>query len=519
MCKSAYDEETGLPCAWCKSGAVKDDCLPSDLAKSLPPGVFDCSSRAYDNAEEAAPQPRLHSFDYVDGLKHTLRDGDVDSSLCDASSPKQFSGYMSVEGSKYDEDGQSKHYFYWFFEKRAKSLLEETPSEKDVDPETIPFVIWLTGGPGCSSTLALLTENGPCTPTKDGHSTIQNPYSWTEAAHVLWLDQPSGVGYSYGTSDDTNEEMIGEDAYYFIQSFLKAHPEYKENPLYIVGESYGGHFAPAIAHRVHMGNKKLAASEESHLNKINLQGVGIGNGLTNPEEQYKYYAEMAYNNPHGIKAVSEETYEMMKKAISTCTTLIHQCNKGDNFLDNFACQSAFLVCNDSQNAPYRMSQLNPYDITKKCPLSTPLCYDFSRVENFLNLESTRNALHVSDKAPKKWASCNFGVNMKFHVDWMKDFSGYVADMLNDGIPYVIYAGDLDFVCNYMGNKAWTEALEWAHKKEFNEAEEHDWDSNKGLMKSAGGLTFIQVYEAGHMVPSDQPEAALDLIKQFTAGDI
>eukprot|EP00957_Ditylum_brightwellii_P181081 13794079-Ditylum_brightwellii.AAC.1 len=48
MCKSAYDEETGLPCAWCKSGAVKDDCLPSNLAKSLPPGVFDCSSRAYD---------------------------------------------------------------------------------------------------------------------------------------------------------------------------------------------------------------------------------------------------------------------------------------------------------------------------------------------------------------------------------------------------------------------------------------------------------------------------------------
>lgn len=107
--------------------------------------------------------------------------------------------------------------------------------------------------------------------------------------------------------------------------------------------------------------------------------------------------------------------------------------------------------------------------------------------------------------------------MKFHTDWMKDFSGYVADMLDADIPQLIYAGDLDFVCNYMGNKAWTDALEWEHKKEFGDAEEHDWNDGKGLVKSANGFTFLQVYEAGHMVPSDQPEAALDLIKQFTAG--
>ncbi len=53
------------------------------------------------------------------------------------------------------------------------------------------------------------------------------------------------MGYSYGTENDFNEEMISEDAYYFLQEFLKEHDEYANNPLYIVGESYGGHYAPA----------------------------------------------------------------------------------------------------------------------------------------------------------------------------------------------------------------------------------------------------------------------------------
>ena len=105
--------------------------------------------------------------------------------------------------------------------------------------------VWLTGGPGCSSTLALLTENGPCSVNPDGESTSVNPYSWTETAHVLWLDQPAGVGFSYGSEDDANEKMVGEDAYYFLQAFFQTYPEYASSPLYIVGESYGGHYAPS----------------------------------------------------------------------------------------------------------------------------------------------------------------------------------------------------------------------------------------------------------------------------------
>jgi cathepsin A (carboxypeptidase C) len=423
----------------------------------------------------------------------------VDSDVCDVHSK---SGYLSVKGSQYDENGEDKHLFYWMFDKRN--------SENDDSQEDIPFVVWLTGGPGCSSTLALLAENGPCKVSKDGESTTLNPYSWTEAAHVLWLDQPAGVGFSYGEETDSNEAMISEDAYYFLQSFVRKFPQYRTNPLYIVGESYGGHYAPAIAHRVWRGNKSL----KQDCVHLNLRGVGIGNGLTNPEEQYKWYAEMAYNNSHHIQAIDEKTYEAMQQVIPKCTALIHKCNEGTSMIDSFACQTAFVVCNLGLTSPYQMTGLNPYDIRKACG-ANPLCYDFSNIEHWLHKDSTRKALHVSDDSPP-WQSCNMGINLRFHEDWMKDFSPYVADLLNDGIPALIYAGDVDFICNYLGNRAWTLGLDWKHGTDFRAAEEHDW-KGQGLARSSGGLTFLQVYDAGHMVPSDQPEVALDMITNFLNG--
>ncbi len=64
---------------------------------------------------------------------------------------------------------------------------------------------------------------------------------------------------------------------------------------------------------------------------INLAGLAVGNGLTDPEIQYQYYPEMAIHNSHGIKTVSDGTYETMKKAVPGCVTLIQECNKGGKY--------------------------------------------------------------------------------------------------------------------------------------------------------------------------------------------
>ena len=67
-------------------------------------------------------------------------------------------------------------------------------------PSTDPILLWLTGGPECSSELALFTENGPCKVNSEGTDTTNNPYSWNTQANLLYIDQPPGTGFSTGST-------------------------------------------------------------------------------------------------------------------------------------------------------------------------------------------------------------------------------------------------------------------------------------------------------------------------------
>ena len=195
-----------------------------------------------------------------------------------------------MDGSKYDKK-ETKHYFYWFFEKRSTSLLLNRNDNTDI-AEAIPLLIWFNGGPGCSSMLGLLTENGPCLVNQAGDGTNRNPHSWNEVGHVLFLDQPANVGYSYGSTNDSTDEMMAEDTYFFIQSFLQSEEgkKYQHSPLYLTGESYAGHYIPALSHRILEGNRNY---QGNNLLRIPLAGLAIGNPWTDAEDQNKWYVEYA----------------------------------------------------------------------------------------------------------------------------------------------------------------------------------------------------------------------------------
>lgn len=400
-------------------------------------------------------------------------------SLCDTT-VKQLSGYYRLTDNKTDD-----HYFYWMFESRNQ-------------PKTDPFILWLTGGPGCSGMLALLNENGPCTVTQQSlPGTVTNPYSWTNNATVLWIDQPTGVGFSYGAKGDYDHDEHGvrDDMYNFLLDFFTAHPEYADLPFYVFGESYGGHYAPNVAWRVLAGNQAAGAPL-----KINLKGLAVGNGLTDPELQYPWYASMANNNTYGVKAVPDSAYAAMKAELPKCVQMIHACNHGDPS----QCAPAQAECNNAQIGPYEQSGLNPYDVRIKCQVPG-LCYDFSAPTAWLDLSSTRSYLNVVPSS-SKWSSCNMRVNSMFRNDWMATQQATVPPLLMAGVNVLIYAGDADFICNWMGNKAWTLVLPWLGQAAFKAAADHDWTvegAKAGTARTAqlgttGSFTFLQVNGAGHM---------------------
>lgn len=113
-----------------------------------------------------------------------------------------------------------------------------------------PLIIWLTGGPGCSSELAIFYENGPLR-LVDGFPKI-NLDSWNNKANLLFIDQPIGTGYSKADPVDMpkTEEQVSEQFGQFLIQFYLKFPEFKNRPLFLTGESYAGHYIPFMANTI-----------------------------------------------------------------------------------------------------------------------------------------------------------------------------------------------------------------------------------------------------------------------------
>ncbi|KAJ3110963.1 hypothetical protein HDU96_006114 [Phlyctochytrium bullatum] len=428
-----------------------------------------------------------------------------DVSLCDTG-VKQYSGYLDVD---------DKHFFFWFFESRAA-------------PSTDPLVLWLNGGPGCSSLTGLLMELGPCRVNESGNGTTFNEYSWNTNANVVFLDQPTDVGFSYSESGEgvSTTTDAARDVYAFLQLFLAAYPKYLKNEFHVTGilasiskiliysgESYAGHYIPAIASAILDGNNDVGAPDgDSSLEKINLASIAIGNGMTDPAVQYEYYSKFACENSYG-PVLEQSECDSMASRYPFCRSLIDACYKYEG---TFSCVPGGVYCNNAMIGPFQKTGLNIYDIRKKCDPNNSLCYSkiLSDIESYLNRADIQEKLGVE----RSYQGCNMQVNQKFFMagDWMRPYVNLLPGILDEGVKVLIYAGDSDYICNWMGNEAWTLALEWEGKEGFNAAPEVAWTSKitgrkAGTYRKYEGLAFLRVFEAGHMVPYDQPEHSNEFI--------
>ncbi|KAI0372590.1 alpha/beta-hydrolase [Pilatotrama ljubarskyi] len=132
--------------------------------------------------------------------------------------------------------------FFWALEKENGSLTAGADERSDV-----PWGIWLNGGPGSSSMLGFIYENGPIRMQPDG-SISPDEYSWDRLADYIWIDQPVGTGWATTDSDGYvhDEDEMGRDFMGFLENLVKVFPSLKKRPLYLTGESYAGTYIPYI---------------------------------------------------------------------------------------------------------------------------------------------------------------------------------------------------------------------------------------------------------------------------------
>lgn len=401
---------------------------------------------------------------------------------------KQYSGYL-------DDNENDKHLFYWFFESRN-------------DPKNDPVVLWLNGGPGCSSMTGLFMELGPASIDKN-IKIVHNDHSWNSNASVIFLDQPVNTGYSYSGNSVTSTIAAGKDVYALLTLFFKQFPEYAHQDFHISGESYAGHYIPVFTAEI-LAHKKR---------NINLKSILIGNGLTDGYTQYAEYRPMACGGGVWPAVLSESECQSMDNALPRCQSLIQNCYESESV---WSCVPASIYCNNAMMGPYQKTGLNVYDIRGKCEDSANLCYsEMGWIASFLNKKEVMKAVGAEVET---FESCNMDVNRGFLFagDWMKPFHRLVPGILEQ-IPVMIYAGEADFICNYLGNHAWTEALEWPGKEAFNKVDQEKLKlsghgKETGTVKASGNFTFLTIHNAGHMVPYDQPEASLDFLNRWISGE-
>ncbi|KAF3928321.1 hypothetical protein AA313_de0209767 [Arthrobotrys entomopaga] len=207
---------------------------------------------------------------------------------------------------------------------------------------------------------------------------------------------------------------------------------------------------------------------------------------------------------------------MRNDALPRCEQQVIECYKNGN---QGVCADAGNFCEgELLFGPTSRAGIQVYDIRQRAPDRGSLSYQFpgNPVEDFLR---SPNVVHALGAEGHNFNGAeNQQILELFHRtgDIMRPMHEYVPAVLQH-IPALVYAGDKDFICNWLGVRAWTEALEWQGKSQYNATPLKSYmvqGREAGQIKSANGLTFARIYGAGHAADQARPNEVLQLINDF-----
>lgn len=414
---------------------------------------------------------------------------------------QHYAGYISVN------QPHGRALFYWFFQADGPSA------------SGLPLAVWFNGGPGCSSVgNGALAELGPFATNSAGDGLTLNPYSWTKAANIIFLESPVSTGFSYSNTtsdyDQFTDASIAEDTYSFLVGWFNKFPEYLSNDFYLLGESYAGHYVPTLARLITQNNK---VSKGLH---INFKGFAIGNPWT--DAYHDNLGTTDFFHSHSI--ISDETFN----------TILSNCDFANDLPVDAA--SSNQMCNAGvQQADRDMAEINPYNIygascnsindSRAARTIFKKAYQLTAAYNnpcldsvtpYLNRPEVRAALHIP--FPITWSGCSNIVYSHYKKeDIVASMLPVYRELVAQGLKIWIYSGDVDGVVATSGTRRWIKELNLTIETPW-----YAWNFDNqvgGWTQKYAGLTFSTVRGAGHMVPATKPAQALALFQGFLAGDL
>ncbi|OWM73093.1 serine carboxypeptidase-like 45 [Punica granatum] len=407
---------------------------------------------------------------------------------------QQHSGYITID------EKQHRALFYYF-------------AEAETSPTSKPLVLWLNGGPGCSSVGAgAFCEHGPFKPR--GDILLKNEYSWNKEANMLYLESPAGVGFSYSANTTfyklINDEITAWDNLVFLENWLKKFPQYKSRDLYIAGESYAGHYVPQLAQLV-VQSKKL-----------NLKGIAIGNPLL--EFNIDFNSRAVYLWSHGL--ISDWTYEKFT-FMCNFSTIRRQAQSGTltpvcqsvislvgreigNFIDTY--DITLDVCLSS--AASQSIKLNQLQDTEEIDV----CVE-DETFKYLNRKDVQAAFHARLVGVTRWSICS----EVLHYDYQNlevPMIPVLSKLVKSGIRVLVYSGDQDSVLPLTGTRTIVNVLakqlglnmSGLYRAWYEGRQVGGWTQDYGRY-----LSFATIRGASHEAPFSQPERSLMLFASFVRG--
>lgn len=392
-------------------------------------------------------------------------------------------------------------YFFWKY--------SDTHKLPEAEKRTI---FWLNGGPGCSSMDGALMEAGPFR-VNDDKKIIYNNGSWHKLGDIIFVDQPGGTGFSFTDKYDHELDQVTSHFLRFMEKYYELFPEDRDNEIYFAGESYAGQYIPYIADGILRYNKNLKDGQQPY----NLKGLLIGNGWVSPNEQSLYY--MPYSVQAGIIKPDNPQWGSILHQQEKCQKIV-DANSGSVSVaevESSTCEAVLTMIlsatTDSRNPD--QACFNMYDYTLKdsypsCGMNWPP--DLVNIGPFLNDPMVKMNLNLV--RAKKWQECSGRVHSSLQAKKSAPAVNLLPSLLNE-LPIILFNGNRDIICNYLGTEGFIKTLTWGGATGFSgDVDVLDWvhdDNLAGYVKSERNLTFINVFDASHMVPFDKPEVSRALM--------